>query len=114
KDMSSYATTLIDCYFFTPDSGFATGGSPNSIIFGNGENVKSIVLFTSDGGNTWTNKYTSEVIKEWGWKIHFPSRKTGYVSVENFNSGHVLKTTDGGDNWTRLIVPGLSDLEGIG
>ena len=33
---------------------------------------------------------------EWGWKIQFLSKDLGFVSLENFDAGAILKTTDGG------------------
>jgi predicted neuraminidase len=38
---------------------------------------------------------------EWGWKICFVNDNVGYVSLESFSRGAVLKTTDGGKTWTR-------------
>jgi photosystem II stability/assembly factor-like uncharacterized protein len=113
-NMSKYATTLIDCYFFSPDSGFVVGGSPNSIFNTQNGTIKVAVLFTPDGGKTWQTKYSGTIAPEWGWKIVFPTKKIGYVSMENFNSASILKTTNGGESWTKLNIPNLVDLEGIG
>ncbi len=113
-NMSSYASTLVDCYFFSADSGFVVGGSPNSVFNSRNGTIKAVVLFTNNGGNTWQIKYTGTVAPEWGWKIVFPTKKTGYVSIENFSSASILKTINGGNNWTKINIPGLNDLEGIG
>ena len=54
---------------------------------------------------------------EWGWKIHFVDEMTGFVSLENFTDGAILRTDDGGRAWTRLQVNDPQDnanLEGIG
>jgi photosystem II stability/assembly factor-like uncharacterized protein len=113
-NMSIYASTLVDCYFFSPDSGFIVGGSPNSVFNPQTGTIKAVVLFTSNGGKIWQTKYTGTVQPEWGWKIVFPTKKIGYVSIENFNSASILKTTNGGNSWIKINIPGLTDLEGIG
>ena len=112
KDMNAYAYGLVDVHFFTPDSGIAVGltDSTNEVSSG-------IVLSTADGGETWDTSYVSSQLGEWCWKITFPTRLTGYVSLQR-NSGspvNVLKTTDGGASWTEEQ---LSDIhyyvQGIG
>jgi photosystem II stability/assembly factor-like uncharacterized protein len=96
RDMSAFAMGLLDCYFFTPDSGLAVGhtGPVNSSSSG-------VVLFTSDRGTTWAPRYTTSQSGEWCWKIDFPTRQTGYISLQR-NTGspvNFLKTTDGGVTW---------------
>jgi len=113
-DMSNYATNLIDCYFINKDSGFVVGGSPNAIFNGGQGTTKAVVLYTTNGGNTWLTRYTGQTTSEWGWKINFPTPLVGYVSVENFNAGSILKTIDGGKTWNKYVVSNLHDLEGIG
>lgn len=99
-DMSSYAKGLVDCYFFNPDSGFVVGGIDSFYQFS-----KSVVLFTSNGGNTWENRYTGSLNAQWCWKIHFTSQSTGYVSVESYrytDTATYLKTTNGGSSWQTV------------
>ncbi len=110
--MNKYVTTLIDCHFFNKDSGFVVGGIGNSFNTRNGA-----VLFTSDGGNTWVNRVTTPPRGQWGWKISFPDRLNGFVSLEKINSSPVyfLKTTDGGETWTEKVFLNIfADEEGIG
>jgi photosystem II stability/assembly factor-like uncharacterized protein len=95
-NMSLLAAGLVDVHFFTPDSGIAIGLSNSEHALSSG-----VVLFTSDGGSTWTQKYLSSRQGEWCWKISFPSRNTGYVSLQR-NVGspvNFIKTTDGGNTW---------------
>lgn len=113
-DMSSYATNMIDSYFVNKDSGFVVGGSPNAIFDPNNGTTKVVILYTSDGGDTWVTRYTGTTTPEWGWKINFPTPNIGYVSVENFHSASFVKTTNGGVSWTQKNISGLDDLEGIG
>jgi photosystem II stability/assembly factor-like uncharacterized protein len=99
RNMSAYAYGLIDCHFFTPDSGIAVGhtGTVN-------ETSSGVILFTSDRGTTWSVRHTTSRIGEWCWKIDFPTRRTGYVSLQR-NAGapvNFLKTTDGGVTWREL------------
>lgn len=120
-DLSQHANLLVDIYFPEPDRGWVVGGKadvPNPTTRGR---VKPVVLFTDDGGQTWTNLLAdiqAELpLGEWGWKIFFVSDEVGYVSLENFNDGAVLKTTDGGMTWVRMLVndqQGNANLEGIG
>ena len=113
-DMRNYATNLIDCYFVNKDSGFVVGGSPNAIFNPNTGTTKVVVLYTTDGGTTWITRYTGTNTPEWGWKINFPTPLVGYISVENFTAGSILRTTNRGMTWTKYDVPNLDDLEGIG
>jgi hypothetical protein len=85
------------------------------------DNVKPVVLFTEDGGSTWVDQiadiHDDLHAGEWGWKIHFVDPQLGFVSLENFNDGAVLKTTDGGTHWTRIEVDDPqqnANLEGVG
>jgi len=110
-DMSKYATDLIDCYFYSPDSGYVVGGTPNSVF---PDSIGAVILFTSNGGQSWSTRYSGALKGEWGWKIDFPSPKIGYVSVENFNSANIIKTTDSGMSWFPLQLAGMEDLEGVG
>ena len=51
---------------------------------------------------------------EIAWKISFPSRDVGYVSVEHKRYAKVLKTMDGGVTWQELIVPNNRHLQAVG
>jgi len=110
--LDTVASALVDCYFFSPDSGFAVGAAGGTLQGG-----MARILFTSNGGNTWTPVFTGTRIGELCWKITFPSRNTGYVSIERFLQGatYILKTTDGGQTWTeKQFSSALIDQQGIG
>lgn len=84
-------------------------------------NVKPVVLFTEDGGQTWINRVAAIQDEfpfgEWGWKIQFLDELVGFISLENFVAGAILKTTDGGLTWERQSVndqQGNVNLEGVG
>jgi hypothetical protein len=83
--------------------------------------VHAVVLRTEDGGRTWVDKAAPLAAQlplgEWGWKLHFIDDRVGYVALESFERGAILKTTDGGDSWTRIDIDdpqGNVNLEGVG
>jgi len=54
---------------------------------------------------------------EWGWKIHFLNDQVGFISLQNYDSGAILATADGGLTWVRHPIndPQMNaNLEGIG
>jgi photosystem II stability/assembly factor-like uncharacterized protein len=112
KDMSQYAAGLIDVYFFHPDTGVAVGLTDVTHDLSSG-----VVLFTTDGGQTWVKRFTTTRAGEWCWKISFPTRNVGYASIQrnSQNSNHFLKTTDGGNTWQEKPFPVNSYfIQGIG
>lgn len=100
---TSLARSLVDCYFWSPDSGIAAGGY-NTNVFGTGN---SVVILTTNGGNTWQRVYKSSRTHEWCWKISFNpvvSKTFGVVSLQRLNGllSYYLKTTDNGFSWTEF------------
>ncbi|MBS1517649.1 MAG: T9SS type A sorting domain-containing protein [Bacteroidetes bacterium] len=107
---TSKARSLIDNYFWSPDSGLIAGGYNISSF----ENGNAVVLMTTNGGVSWNTVHSTARTGEWCWKINFYSSAGGVISIER-NSGlsYFLKTTNGGLNWTEK--PFLNyDQEGIG
>jgi photosystem II stability/assembly factor-like uncharacterized protein len=99
---------LIDVWFFSRDTGIIVGGN----------NARSAIYYTDNGGTTWQNVFTNPEPFGWHWKISFPSRYVGYTSIEGgtANTSRVAKTTDGGLTWQLkpLIPPSNGDATGIG
>lgn len=95
-DMSAYAAGLIDVHFTHPDSGFVVGLTDTEH-----DRSSGVVLQTVDGGATWAVRHTSTRAGEWAWKLSFPSRRVGYVSLQRNSRTPIyfLKTTDGGATW---------------
>ena len=63
----------------------------NYVFVAGGEEIYKSV----DGGDSWislTQGYSQSI-----WGITFPTTTTGYVAS---NDGYILKTTDGGQNWS--------------
>jgi photosystem II stability/assembly factor-like uncharacterized protein len=112
KDMSPWCGALVDCYFWHPDSGIAVGSTPP------GATRQPRILTTYDGGDTWTVSWTGPRMRELCWKISFPSRDIGYVSIENLagtGSAYFVKTKDGGLTWTEsLFSATYRNCQGIG
>jgi len=115
QSLDSIATGLVDGYFFDKDTGFVTGcyGSP----------PMAQILSTFDGGATWQVRHQSLRAQEIVWKISFPTRDTGYASIEsgldnitNPDTTYYLKTIDGGITWQEYIFKtnGFYDMQGIG
>jgi photosystem II stability/assembly factor-like uncharacterized protein len=119
-NMLTWANILVDCYFTSADRGWVVGGKTDQAV-ATRANVKPVVLLTEDGGQTWVNKVagiTGQLpLGEWGWKIQFLDDRIGFVSLENLNAGAILKTTDGGETWTRMPINDPqknANLEGVG
>ena len=100
--------TLVDVYFWSPDSGIAVGGN-NPDLLGN-----AVIIKTTNGGDKWQRVHVTSRSSEWGWKISFINVSTGFVSIERFSGlAVILKTTNSGNNWTEIPFRNY-DEEGIG
>lgn len=108
SDLSMHAAKLVDVFFHDVQNGVIVGGTEL------GAAGRAVVLSTNDGGRTWTVAHVSADEEEWAWKISFPSRDTGYVSVESERRGKLLRTTDGGISWHELRVPVAESIQGVG
>ncbi len=109
---TSQVRSLIDCYFWSADSGIVVGGYSSSNNYGNG---KSVILMTVNGGVSWTRVFVSTRTGEWCWKISNVTRQLMFVSIEGFSHpAFFLKTTNGGLNWTEIQFLNTYNEEGIG
>jgi photosystem II stability/assembly factor-like uncharacterized protein len=136
-DMSPHASNLIDIHFVDEDRGWVVGGKvdercsttipPAYAGFPQYARLKPVVLYTADGGRHWEDRASGVEFPdcgEWGWKIFFLDDRIGFISLENFVTGAILKTTDGGKTWRRLPIDDRrtaggkevrnANLEGIG
>ncbi|MBK7241961.1 MAG: hypothetical protein IPI00_17820 [Flavobacteriales bacterium] len=86
--------------FVSAQVGFCGGG-----WFGTGA-----LLRTLDGGATWDVVFSGAEIPVSA--IQFPSADTGYA-VQYSYSWEVLKTTDGGANWSALPIQPMSSLTNL-
>jgi photosystem II stability/assembly factor-like uncharacterized protein len=109
-NMSAYATSLIDMHFINADTGFATGRGLAPLKSG-------VILYTTDGGLSWTYKFQNNVSNEYCWKIQKLTDSIYFASLEDFNAvpSKILKSIDGGMTWTIKQVLATNDnMEGVG
>ena len=100
-DMNHIAGMLITPYFHDEKNGLLIGGTAPEE---NREESQGLILATEDGGDTWDTVYVTSQKNEWCWKVSFPTRQVGYVSVQrNDRKGnyYFLKTEDGGKTWVE-------------
>ncbi len=109
-DMAQYASALIDMHFVSKDTGFATGRGPLPLR-------TSVVLYTTDGGLTWTYTFKNNVESQYCWKIQSLTNKIYFASIEDFKDSppKMIKSTDGGFTWNIYNVSSVNyNVEGIG
>lgn len=106
---------LNSVYFTDINTGYIAGGNGDSLY----------ILKTANGGNQWTMVYLYvSTPNPWYpsilYSIHFADNNTGYaVGTTNLFTGYdvpkqvVLKTTDGGSNWTQLNTPESGSLYSV-
>lgn len=111
--VDSIAGGLVDVHFWTPDSGIVVGSSGVDFADSSG-----VIIATYDGGQSWKRVYVTEHDERICWKISFPSRNVGYVSIQPFGSAwgkRFIKTTDGGFTWNEYnFGTGTYSAQGIG
>lgn len=103
SDVNNSAQMLFDIKMFNKKEGFACAASSADITSSN-----ALILHTEDGGATWQKVYQSDRPFETTWKIAFPTRKVGYVTIQSYNPDpnikqqRIAKTTDGGKTWREI------------
>lgn len=109
-DMSLHASSIIDFYFLNKDTGFVTGKSPLPI-------ATAIILYTTNGGQSWSIKYENTQPSEYCWKIQRVTKLIYYAAIEDLTSvpPKILKSIDGGMTWKAYQVSSTPyNIEGIG
>ncbi len=118
-DMQAHATLLVDCLFLDENRGWVVGGK-SEMANPSRNDVKPVVLWTEDGGQSWTDQAEDIAdleLAEWGWKIQFINEQIGFVSLEQLTKGAILRTDNAGKDWVRFPVndpQGNANLEGVG
>lgn len=103
-DMSAHASSLIDAYFFDADHGFVTG-SKSAEVDGQMTGTGGVILYTDDGGETWTEKFHTDHVSDRVWKIQTPDNKHFYGSIESdFGNTRMLRSDDAGQTWEMVTV----------
>lgn len=104
KDMSAYASSLVDVYFFDADHGFVTG-SKSAEVDGQMTVTGGVILYTEDGGETWTEKFNTDHVSDRVWKIQTPDNKHFYGSIESdLDATRMLRSEDAGQTWEMVTV----------
>jgi photosystem II stability/assembly factor-like uncharacterized protein len=109
-DMSAYASSIIDMHFINKAVGFVTGKSPLPQESG-------VILYTTDGGASWTTVFQNTIFNEYCWKIQRLTGSLYFAALEDFGNvpPQILTSTDGGMNWTiQQVATGTYNIEGIG
>ncbi|MFZ1264050.1 MAG: hypothetical protein WAT34_11140, partial [Chitinophagaceae bacterium] len=109
-DMSGYATSLIDMYFTSKDTGFVTGKGLLPL-------ETAVILYTTNGGVSWTYKFKNTVFNEYCWKIQRLTKQIYFASIEDMTNvaPKILKSYDGGMNWEVHQVSAVPyNIEGLG
>lgn len=102
-DLPKNAAMAFDVHFWNRREGFIASASNADVSQSN-----ALILRTEDGGKTWASVYQSARPFELTWKMSFPSREVGYVTIQSYNPDmevkdrFVAKTTDGGKTWLEL------------
>ena len=103
RSLDASCKMLFDIKMFNKLEGFACAATSEDIATSN-----ALILYTKDGGKTWEKRYQSARPFETTWKVAFPTRDTGYVTIQNYNPDktvskqRVAKTVDGGKTWFEL------------
>jgi len=100
RSLDADCRMLFDIRMLDAKVGFAAAATSDDIA-----QAHALVLRTQDGGNTWTKCFQSDRPYETTWKLSFPDRDTGYVTIQSYNPDRnvsrqrIAKTTDGGKTW---------------
>jgi photosystem II stability/assembly factor-like uncharacterized protein len=122
-DMSAHAAILVDIHFKSQNEGWVVGGRDDvgrPTAQRKRDDVKPVVLHTTDGGATWTDRLVPKRFfprGEWGWKIQVLDAQTMFVTLENLLDGAIVRSDDAGRTWRRLPIndrQSNASLEGVG
>ena len=115
RDLSPLTAAILDIKFVNERVGFIAGSSDPDIERGN-----AVVLRTKDGGQSWHRVYQSARPYEMTWKLSFPSPRTGFATIQNYDpdsavkSRVVARTRDGGNSWVELPLAVGHDIQEFG
>ncbi|MGC4023479.1 MAG: hypothetical protein QM734_16775 [Cyclobacteriaceae bacterium] len=116
QDMSFIAGGLVDAWYKSTDTVFVSGTDASN---------KPIILRSSDAGANWVNLTPQSMPSVgYGWKLHFPTKSVGYLSLEEVYPSdslsspttRFLKSIDGGRTWLLMDtkIGKNIDLQGLG
>jgi photosystem II stability/assembly factor-like uncharacterized protein len=102
-ELGDSAGMALDVHFFDHASGLVAAASDAAV-----QRSNAVILATDDAGRTWRTVYRSRRPFEATWKISFPTRQVGYVTVQSYDPDttvvrrYVARTDDGGRTWREL------------
>lgn len=102
-DMSAHATQLVDVLFLNDNEGFLTGR--NDPV--DGEKKGGVILYTEDGGETWTTVVETMTQGDYIWKIQTPDSVNFFGSIQSLPSTEnvrIVKSTNIGQTWEIKTV----------
>jgi photosystem II stability/assembly factor-like uncharacterized protein len=108
RDLGALAAAIYDVKFVNPKTGFLAASSGPDLAAARG-----LILRTDDGGETWHEAFRSARPFETVWKLHFPTARRGYGSVQSYDPDpartqrFVAASEDGGRSWHE--VPLVAD-----
>lgn len=103
RSLAAHAQMSFDVHFLDWRRGFIAAASDANVALSNG-----VILATEDGGATWNVVHRTTRPYELTWKISFPSRRVGYVTLQSYDpdpsvaARFIAKTVDGGKTWNEL------------
>ena len=101
--LKDHAAMAFDVHFFNRLEGFVAAATDTDVT-----KCNALILFTNDGGRTWKKAWQSDRAYELTWKIAFPTRNVGYITIQSYNPDpsvsqrFVAKTIDGGKTWSEV------------
>jgi photosystem II stability/assembly factor-like uncharacterized protein len=105
RDLNADFNSFVDVLFFTPDVGYITGSDNRD---------RAVLLYTTDGGESWETVKTNDCYHY--WKVGFASESFGYgICWSGRHANRWIQTYDGGETWTdQIYTPGRRDCDANG
>lgn len=99
-DLSGLASALVDVHFINIDTGFVSG-------MANPMSEGGVILFTANGGKSWSIKYKTMTAEDYIWKLQTPDGLHYFGSIQSLpstNNVRIVQSDDAGDTWTTKII----------
>lgn len=99
---TNLATGLVEAWFISADTGFVAGTRDNAVM-----PPASVILKTTDGGNTWTEVFSDTTLGGYVWKLQFVNKNIAVGAIQNLffrDSVNMVYSKDGGSTWQIMPV----------